>query len=367
MQIVPGFLVLTTVLDLCNLQDFSKLNARAARQTVNKLEEYLSRKEAIEFWTGFTTAKTKITSAAPVNSSSRSSSSGRRLLQKRASIPDGIYRISYAGGGPCQGKFLNYQRYGNKAPAKVNLKSSSASNPVLWQVKNVKGKSQQITLTAINRAVCCPQRLGYARPRNCRASQVDLGTRLNGLRWKFNGIRGKPNVYRFSAAIRSERCKGNKYLGRLTPTAANGRNCEYPRNTITLASMRGSYDILWRMDSVAPPPPPPPPPPPSPPPPSPSPPPALGQPSPPSPSPSPSPSSPPPFPPSPPPLPLPPPLTRSNYDQALDLSWRFYYAQRAGEIPPDYPLSWITTSLTTDPVQPGWYDAGEIYFLDYIF
>jgi len=183
-----------------------------------------------------------------------SSSSGRRLLQKRASIPDGIYRIRYAGEGPCQGKFLNYQRYGKKSPAKVNLASSSSRNPVLWQVKNVKGKSRQITLTAINRANCCPQRLGYARPRNCRRSQVDLGTRLNGLRWKFNGIRGIPNVYRFSAAIRSERCKGNKYLGRLAPTAADARRCGYPKNTITLASMRGSYNILWRMESVAPPP-----------------------------------------------------------------------------------------------------------------
>jgi len=322
----------------------------------------LSRKEAIQFWTGFT-AKTK---TAAVNSSANSSSSGRRLLQTKTSIPDGIYRISYAGGGPCQGKFLNYKRYDNKSPANVNLASSSSSNPVLWQVKNVPGKSQQITLTAINRASCCPQRLGYARPRSCSSSQVDLGTRLNGLRWKFNGIQGQPNVYRLSAAIRNESCKGSKYLGRLAPTAAKARSCEYPKNTITLASMGNSQSILWRMISVAPPPPPPSPPPPSPPPPSPpqpsppppSPPSSLA--TPPRPSPPPRSSPPPPTPPSPPPLPLPPPLTRKNYGQALDLSWRFYQAQRAGDIPSSYPLSWITTSMTTDPVQPGWYDAGKI-------
>ncbi|MBX9448689.1 MAG: glycoside hydrolase family 9 protein [Taibaiella sp.] len=44
------------------------------------------------------------------------------------------------------------------------------------------------------------------------------------------------------------------------------------------------------------------------------------------------------------------------------MSWRFYRAQRAGDIPSNYPLSWITTSMTTDLVQPGWYDAGEIFF-----
>ncbi|KAL4516856.1 hypothetical protein Ndes2437A_g00974 [Nannochloris sp. 'desiccata'] len=275
-------------------KDFSKLSARAASLIVSRLEDHLSRKEAIQFWTGFT-AKTERTSA-PINISTNSS--GRRLLQTTTSLPDGIYRISYAGAGPCQGKFLNYKRYDNKSPAKVNLAPFSSKNPVLWQVKNVPGKSQQITLTAINRASCCLQRLGYARPRTCSSTQVDLGTRLNGLRWKFNGISGQSNVYGLSAAIRTESCRGT-----------NGFPSPPPPKTSN--------------------------------------------------------SPPPPIPPSPPPLPLPPPLTRKNYNQALELSWRFYRAQRAGDIPSNYPLSWITTSMTTDLVQPGWYDAGDTLKLNF--
>ncbi len=333
----------------------------------------MARNEAIQFWTTFNAktgrpSKTETTGSKKdlVNNSS-SNNTGRRLLQATNTLPNGIYRISYAGGGACQGKFLNYKRYDNTSPAKVNLASSSSSNPVLWEIQNVAGKNQQITMNAINRASCCPQKLGYPRPSTCSSSAIDLGTSGNGLRWKFVGISGQPNVYRLSAAIRTERCSSSSYLGRLAPTAAKSGGCEKPKNTITLAKMDSSSQSMhWKMIRVSPPPPPPSPPPspppPSPPPPSP-PPPPNGFPLPPSPKPFKSP--PPPRPPSPPPLPLPPPLSRNNYAQALDLSWKFYQAQRAGEIPANYPLSWITTSLTNDPVQPGFYDAGDTLKLNF--
>ena len=128
-------------------------------------------------------------------------------------------------------KFLNYQRYGKTSPAKVNLASSASTNPVLWQVQNVAGKNQQITLNAINRASCCPQKLGYRIPRTCSGSAVDLGTPGAGLRWKFVGVSGQPYVYRLSAAARTERCPGSSYRGRLAPTAAKFGGCENPKNT----------------------------------------------------------------------------------------------------------------------------------------
>ena len=40
-------------------------------------------------------------------------------------------------------------------------------------------------------------------------------------------------------------------------------------------------------------------------------------------------------------------------------------AQRAGDIPSVYPLSWISTSLLSDPIQPGWYDAGDTLKLNF--
>lgn len=67
-------------------------------------------------------------------------------------------------------------------------------------------------------------------------------------------------------------------------------------------------------------------------------------------------------PPSPPPPygPSPLPAGKEKYAEVLSLAWKYYQAQRAGEIPTSgYPIPWITSSLLTDPVQPGYYDAGD--------
>ena len=50
---------------------------------------------------------------------------------------------------------------------------------------------------------------------------------------------------------------------------------------------------------------------------------------------------------------------KDKYAAALNLSWKYYQAQRAGNIPPGYPVPWVTSSLLTDPVQPGWYNAED--------
>jgi endoglucanase len=72
-------------------------------------------------------------------------------------------------------------------------------------------------------------------------------------------------------------------------------------------------------------------------------------------------------PPSPPPPYGPSPLLpgKDKYAEVLSLAWKFYQAQRAGDIPPGYPIPWITTSLTADPIQPGWYDAGDTLKLNF--
>lgn len=109
----------------------------------------------------------------------------------------------------------------------------------------------------------------------------------------------------------------------------------------------------------APPPPPRPPPPPSPPPPP-----------PPTESPSPPPATPRPPPPPPmlaPPLPQPPPLPagRAKYAEVLDLTRKFYQAQRSGPLEEPYEIPWRRTSFLFDPVVGGWFDAGDYLKLNF--
>lgn len=312
--------------------NFSSLNSRAQDLAVGRLEDYLARKEAIKVWSKFDM------SGMPYNNkdvggvsdgaskSPEEASSGRRLLQT-SGLPNGIYRINYQGPGPCRGRVLGYVRNSKDSPGRASLGAATASNPVLWQVTNMAGNTREITLTAINRASCCRARLRYSSPRGCNSDTVNLAND-GGLRWRFVSV--KPGLFRLNAAKRTDNCPSSA-LGRLGPAATTGRRCDFPYNTIRLHRVNfASQDMIWKFTRISPPPPPP----------------------------SPPPSPPPPR--SPPQIPTPsPPLSPEQYREVLGLSWRYYLAQRAGYIPAGYPLSWITTSLESDPVQPGWYDAGD--------
>lgn len=56
---------------------------------------------------------------------------------------------------------------------------------------------------------------------------------------------------------------------------------------------------------------------------------------------------------------------KEKYGKVLGLSWKYYQAQRAGAIPPGYPLPWVTSSMLTDPIQPGWYNAEDTMKLNF--
>ncbi len=106
-----------------------------------------------------------------------------------------------------------------------------------------------------------------------------------------------------------------------------------------------------------PPPSPPPPPPPSPPPPTPI-------------SPPPPPTVVPPPPPAPalsPPLPDAPPLPegKAKYAEVLELTRRFYQAQRSGVLEQPYEVPWRRSSFLQDPVVGGWFDAGDYLKLNF--
>ncbi|NVO28666.1 hypothetical protein HJ526_14640 [Donghicola sp. C2-DW-16] len=59
------------------------------------------------------------------------------------------------------------------------------------------------------------------------------------------------------------------------------------------------------------------------------------------------------------------PFDVSDYEDVLDMSMDFYYAQYSGELPDDYPIEWRGDSALTDgadvgvDLTGGWYDAGD--------
>lgn len=59
-------------------------------------------------------------------------------------------------------------------------------------------------------------------------------------------------------------------------------------------------------------------------------------------------------------------FTKSEYSQALGLSWLFYEAQRSGRFPTtNYRISWRRSSHLKDVVTGGWYDAGDYLKLNF--
>ena len=68
-----------------------------------------------------------------------------------------------------------------------------------------------------------------------------------------------------------------------------------------------------------------------------------------------------------PPLPQAPPLPpgREKYAEVLDLTRKFYQAQRSGPLEIPYEIQWRQSSFLSDPVVGGWNDAGDYLKLNF--
>lgn len=143
-------------------------------------------------------------------------------------LEDGNYKIRYEGPGPCNGKYLVYQRFGKDLPARISLGSASTDkSPVLWTVRTVAHESSlrgQFTLTTTNRAAGFTQPMTY-RPRSCNSPTVtidDQGIR----RWRLQPVDVCQSLFRINAVERGpSACGSGRGVGRLGPSTLSGSVC----------------------------------------------------------------------------------------------------------------------------------------------
>jgi len=86
------------------------------------------------------------------------------------------------------GRPLTYPKYGKAYPGLAKISPESARNAALWQLSNA--GNGQITLEAMQRAQCCPAKLGYQSP--CKSTSVRLAKK-GVLRWVLKPAKGSNN------------------------------------------------------------------------------------------------------------------------------------------------------------------------------
>lgn len=172
------------------------------------------------------------------------------VAQPAGALSDGLYKISYSGPGPCQGRRLAYERYGRGWPGRVFLGSATAKSPVLWRLRGA-GRGGQITLEAVNRAGCCRGKLAYPA-RACRSPHV-IGVSKSGvMRWRPVAVDARKGTYRVHAVDREPGVCGFGAMGRLGPATAQpwARRCESGLRLWPL--LRNTTGVVWKFERVAP-------------------------------------------------------------------------------------------------------------------
>lgn len=297
--------------------NYVELRRDAKVVDIARLEDKLARSKASKAWTQYET-----THGTPLYITMQDNITTRTMLRQQQqnsnAIPDGWYRIVYRGPGVCNNKYLSYDTSSEKTPGRVYFSSSTS---MIWEVTSIPN-SNTVTFEAIHRPQCCSGKLRYNSPNACTSTTVDLETN-RGLVWTMTTVNAANKVVRLDAANRLQQCDASAGLSRLGPlTTSTSGSCTGSIKALQLHRRASTHSMTWQFIPV-------------------------------------------PMPPTPSPPPEENNDMKGRYKTVLNMTMVYYMIQRAGEIPPNYPVSWIYTSMLTDPVQPGFYDAGDTLKLNF--
>ncbi|KAG7674191.1 hypothetical protein NADE_009226 [Nannochloris sp. 'desiccata'] len=172
-----------------------------------------------------------------------------------ANLTPGYYKIQSIDGGPCNGRFLSYKSKAKEYPGLVSLQAQNLINQAsLWDVQSRNSKDESIyTFSAVDRAKCCPAKLGSSP--DCKSGKVHVA-KSGALTWTLIAVSARQGTYTIVLESR-DKCpskNAKKYLG----PVRSGTTCS---KTLSLfAAATGKKRPVFKLIPAFSPPTPPPPP-----------------------------------------------------------------------------------------------------------